>query len=86
MNTIRLFLFFFIGSLGINAVAQQNVVHGNSARTYGYNLANSVVWNTAPRFNALVETVFISKRVGNDAGKNAVGKPVACQPGDPVDV
>jgi len=30
---------------------------GNSASTYGYNLGNSVVWNTTSRFNVLLETV-----------------------------
>lgn len=31
---------------------------GNQAATYGYNLANSLVWTMHPRFNAFVETVF----------------------------
>src|SRR5262245_20464456 len=32
---------------------------GDGGRTFAYNLANSLIWTARPRFNALLETVFI---------------------------
>jgi len=44
---------------GATVVPTGKDASGDRARTYAYNLDNSLVWTLRPRFNALLETVFI---------------------------
>jgi hypothetical protein len=44
---------------GATVVPNGKDTSGDRAATYAYNLDNSLVWTLRPRFNALLETVFI---------------------------
>jgi hypothetical protein len=66
---------------GATLIPHAKDADGNSARTYGYNLANSVVWNTTPRFNALVETVFYRNESVTAPGKTQWENQLLVSPG-----
>lgn len=58
-------------NIGATVVPTDKDTSGDQSSAYAYNLGNSFIWTVRPRFNALLETVFI--RAENVFGPNHTG-------------
>lgn len=68
-------------NIGAIAVPTGKDPNGDQARTYAYNLGNSLVWTMRPRFNALLETVFVRGETVSGPAHTQWGSQLLLSPG-----